>query len=296
MSSVKLCLLGALLALFLAFSSCASVPSLRVADSDLQRAASISEYRPSWRELWPGIAVNAALISMPRLSLRAVRVDLQHPDIDVLVGPAVFPAKGVFTSSFARQSGCVVAINANPFVEVSALEGRLNTTVGIAISEGRVIAPPESRLAALLFPYEGIPRVVQQKDLPALSVGQTQDEFRYAVGGFFVVLEEGLATGHPSRRYPRSAAAVSQDGRYLYLLTIDGRKPGLDMATEIETGELLAQLGAWNGLILDGGGSSTLVLRQEDGSITAFNTPMHRIIPGQERAVTVCLGIGVRGD
>jgi hypothetical protein len=92
-------------------------------------------------------------------------------------------------------------------------------------------------------------------------------------------------------RHPRSAAGLSEDGKTLYLLVIDGRRLSSVGATEEELAMILKQLGAWNGLNLDGGGSSVLALRFPDGKVRAVNTPIHNRIPGMQRGVATCLGL-----
>jgi len=64
-------------------------------------------------------------------------------------------------------------------------------------------------------------------------------------------------------------------------------------AAEEETAALLLSLGSWNGINFDGGGSSALALKYPDGKVRVVNTPVHKVIPGQERAVAGCLGIRI---
>jgi exopolysaccharide biosynthesis protein len=92
-------------------------------------------------------------------------------------------------------------------------------------------------------------------------------------------------------RHPRSAAGVSANGEYLYLLVVDGRRSGSIGSTEKETALLLRVLGSWDGINFDGGGSSALALRYPDGKVRVVNTPIHNMIPGTERAVAGCVGI-----
>jgi len=127
------------------------------------------------------------------------------------------------------------------------------------------------------------------------------DSVENAVGGFRIILREGglperLLSGNNASqseapRHPRSAAGLSADGSILYLLVIDGRRPGSAGATEAETGFVLKNLGAAWGLNFDGGGSTALALRFPDGRVRTANTPVHGGIPGRERAVAACLGI-----
>jgi len=65
------------------------------------------------------------------------------------------------------------------------------------------------------------------------------------------------------RRNPRTLAGVTDDGRLL-LVVVDGRQPEWSVgATFEESARLLQALGARDGLNLDGGGSSTMVIRGE---------------------------------
>jgi exopolysaccharide biosynthesis protein len=115
-----------------------------------------------------------------------------------------------------------------------------------------------------------------------------------AVSGFRLILKDGEPaerTLNLQPRHPRSAAGISANGRYLYLLVIDGRRLGSIGSTEKETALLLRFLGSWEGINFDGGGSSALVLRYPDGKVRAVNTPIHGGIHGLERAVAGCIGV-----
>lgn len=71
---------------------------------------------------------------------------------------------------------------------------------------------------------------------------------------------EGFAPGtHSNVRHPRSAIGRTGDGRVL-LVTVDGRQPGYSVGmTMHELSHLLRQMGAVDGLALDGGGSTQMV-------------------------------------
>lgn len=76
---------------------------------------------------------------------------------------------------------------------------------------------------------------------------------------------EGFAPAtHSNVRHPRSAVAVTGDGRVL-LVTVDGRQPGYSAGmTMHELSHFLRTLGVRDGLSLDGGGSSEFVI---DGTL-----------------------------
>ncbi|MDR0451331.1 MAG: phosphodiester glycosidase family protein [Treponema sp.] len=244
-------------------------------------------------------------IREPRLELWALRVDLKAPGLRIVVsGPEAsgeefreghIPSTTV--SRFTGQYKCLAGINANPFSPVSGKIGEDRIIDGIVVADGFVVARPNPAFDALVF-YEdaggGAVRaaIVNQGELAASLEG-----IRNAVGGFSTVLRDGeiverlLAPGAALPRHPRSAAGLSADGRYLYLLAVDGRRIGSVGATEAELALILRQLGAADGLNFDGGGSTSLALRYPDGKVRPVNTPIHKQIPGWERGVSACLGI-----
>jgi hypothetical protein len=280
--------------------SCASVSPLATPPEDFPlRAVAPEALTPRWETFAPGIGYFEGRIGKPRLQLWALRVDLNNPGLEFVVNgggeePGVVP--GTTVSGFVRDYGCVAGINANPFDRVGALPGEPLTVTGIAMTEGLLIAPPDSRYDALVFYHDGSASLTNQANLDDSALA----EISAAVGGFFIVLREGALAerllgqnGH-APRHPRSAAGLSPDGRILYLLAIDGRRPESVGATEAETALILQRLGAADGLNLDGGGSTALVLRRRAGKIRPINTPIHGMIPGKERVVAACLGIRMK--
>lgn len=61
-------------------------------------------------------------------------------------------------------------------------------------------------------------------------------------------------------REPRTAAGISKDSSYLYLVTLDGRNASVG-ATLAELADLLVRIGVYHGINLDGGGSTTILVR-----------------------------------
>ena len=84
------------------------------------------------------------------------------------------------------------------------------------------------------------------------------------------------------KRMPCSGAAVTPDGR-LFLIEVDGRQPEVSVGvTRREFAALMRAFGATEGLLLDGGGSSTLVVRRlGDALADVVNSPSD----GKERPV-----------
>jgi hypothetical protein len=88
-------------------------------------------------------------------------------------------------------------------------------------------------------------------------------------------------------RNPRSAVATNQDGSKVYFVTVDGRQSGYSEGMTLnEFAQYLVSVGAYNALNLDGGGSTTMAVRNP-GYIypTVVNSPSS----GYERSVSAIL-------
>ncbi|MCI0382998.1 phosphodiester glycosidase family protein [Streptomyces sp. CNQ085] len=89
---------------------------------------------------------------------------------------------------------------------------------------------------------------------------------RTAVGGRGVLVEDGEPRnwdGQPNNTAaPRTAVGFSRDGSTMHVLTVDGRQAASGGVTLTELAVMMDGLGAHNALNLDGGGSSTLIVRE----------------------------------
>ncbi|MDR3114562.1 MAG: phosphodiester glycosidase family protein [Treponema sp.] len=268
----------------------------------------LPQWQPFAPSLSPGIDYFEGTIQKPKLRFWALRVDVTEPALRIVVSAKEAPpgeaAEGTMDgsipstkiTSFVRRYDCLAGINANPFSPVSGKEGEDRTIVGLTVSQGIVVALPHPPFDGLVFYDDRKAAIVNQG---ALSEAQLQT-IRNGVGGFYAVLRGGAvlegAFTRGNARHPRSGVGVSADGGMLYLLVIDGRQLGSIGATEAEVGMILQKLGAADGLNLDGGGSTALALKFPDGKVRAVNTPIHKLIPGNERGVATCLGIALNRE
>jgi len=86
-----------------------------------------------------------------------------------------------------------------------------------------------------------------------------------SIGGGSILLQNGEIPNKFSLpvpgKHPRTALGIDKSGSTLLLLTVNGRTSSYRGTTESETASLLKELGAYNGINLDGGGSSELLVR-----------------------------------
>lgn len=96
-------------------------------------------------------------------------------------------------------------------------------------------------------------------------------------GSSHFILRDGevVISGNPDI-HPRTFMGISKDGKTVYSVAVDGRWEGSAGVTLDDEGRILKMLGAWHGLNLDGGGSTTMVVH---GDIK------NHVSGGAERAV-----------
>jgi len=85
--------------------------------------------------------------------------------------------------------------------------------------------------------------------------------------------EEKILRSFSADRHPRTAVGISRDQKRLYLVTVDGRQPAFSIGVSLfELAKYLQQLGCWEAMNFDGGGSTTMVVRGE-----VVNRPSDRL-------------------
>jgi hypothetical protein len=85
---------------------------------------------------------------------------------------------------------------------------------------------------------------------------------------------------------------LADDGWRAWLVVVDGRQEGYSLGVALhELAVLLRALGATEGINLDGGGTSALVVQGPDTQPLVLNRPIHRGEPGRERVSASHLGL-----
>lgn len=252
----------------------------------------------SWTSLFEGVEYLEVRLAKPRpLAVHALRVDLStagvQPVTDSDNGDRPEETDGLKTSTFLTQTGCQVAINGAPFWPGVKEEGQPQNVVGLVVMNGELVSPvdEDKPRAALVFRRDGKATI----ESPPITL----DEISSAVGGYGVVLRKDQVV-RPSRErddfidnlHPRTAVGVANSGRTLVLLVVDGRQPGYSEGVSLsELAKLLQRIGAQDGLNLDGGGTTTMVVADANGGFRLLNRPIDGGKPGKERISASHLGI-----
>ncbi len=113
-------------------------------------------------------------------------------------------------------------------------------------------------------------------------------------GGAMLVKDDKVLTtfSHnpvsPSTRAARTAIGTSKDGKTLIIAAVDGKSSSSIGMTQSELASYMHELGCANALNLDGGGSTTLVSREQG---TTGLSVQNRPSDGSQRGVGASLGI-----
>ena len=216
-----------------------------------------------------------ALLSPPGpVAVQALKLDPRKIKLEIRVAADRLPARETVPDIAARHQA-LAAVNAGFF---ALTDGR---PAGLLKVRGQLLgSTSRARGAVGLLERRGrtlllFDRVVVDRDgrayRPALgSPARDWARAADAVGGAGLLrlngrdltdwTEEKIAAGFDTTRHPRTMVGV--DGASIWLVTIDGRQPALSLGmTFTELQGLARRLGQRSALNLDGGGSTTMVVR-----------------------------------
>lgn len=267
------------------FAGCVSLARPELSAEQEAALYPLASYVPEffdWEEVCPGVSRFDFENSEIPLIYHAVKIDLtlagaagQDGALELVCGCRESASRREATAQFAARTQCAVAVNATPF----ARSGQL---AGIHKEAGEVLSQPVARYGAIAFKLAenaGVSRaghgesgelgeadareagICTARIFSSQADGELED-FDYAFGGFFVVLDKGqVRTEFIRRGDSRTGAGLSADGRTLYLLVVEGERPDQSRGLSYpQCGEVFRAMGCSDALELDGGSSSELCI------------------------------------
>lgn len=211
--------------------------------------------------------------------IHILRVDLDEPSVKVRFAASnPEAARKAPVPDFVGRAGAIAATNGG--YSGGGRGGRHSTNSGIFKIDGEVRPFQRGETdefhfvggAALGIDTEG---EWHFRNRPGKRWPADWPEVEHALAGAHRLIEKGAAHAsitrnatarerrHAARRHPRTAIGLRPD-RTAVLITVDGRHPGnAEGMTLVELAEFLIGLGCVQALNLDGGGSTTMWLRDE---------------------------------
>ena len=233
----------------------------------------------SWesaREVAPGVKKVEISRKKPRIQkIFILRVDMKTPGMKITINdkdadfgkpmpdcPEMnIVTKRQRTADFLmecrkNQMNMIVAANAAPWRPwKKPFNHKYAYPSGVMIKDGEVICDSGNHGAVFVVTRDG--RMFIENESIEIDTG----DIAVAVSGFHVMLKNGKKIEIKDNAFhPRMAYGISRNGRYLYLLAVDGRQKGYSMGMTVnELADILLEAGASEGINMDGGGSTTLV-------------------------------------
>ena len=199
------------------------------------------------------------------------------------------PRFGKATRAEVVTTQFVLADLSGPFVPNGQVTGRIARR---AVTESVPIPPNGAVLAANGVAAYAL-RNLQEGDSVCLRFGlqPTGEGIAQAVGGGPRLVRDGAVSieyklerfhdAFAANRHPRTGIGLT--GKQLFLVTVDGRQPGYSAGMTLrEFATLFVNLGCTDAMNLDGGGSTTMVIRGQ-----VVNSPSD----GRERKVANALAL-----
>jgi hypothetical protein len=256
---------------------------------------------PMKEKLYNGITYRRIVHVIPRpMVIHVLTVDTKAADVSFMVTPpdtdSDQPLKARTTSQFLEEFNVQIAVNGDGFspwwsnspADYYPHVGDPITPLGFSASNGNVYWKGEN------IEDVGVEPTLYMSRKNALSFNNRPGNVYNAISGDRMLVEKGdIVEGLDDEELdPRTAIGINRNGRYLYVVVVDGRQPFYSNgATFQELAEIFKAQGAYFAMAMDGGGSSTLVVEGKDGSPKIMNSPIDNYIPGRERPVGNHLGI-----
>ena len=258
---------------------------------------------PVKQKLYEGVTYRSVVQWIPRPMIAHVLViDTKTKGIEFLVTPpdsdGENPLRARTTSQFLDEFGVQIAVNGDGFspwwsrspADYYPHAGDPVTPLGFAASQGKVYSSGVET-------NPGVKPTLYISRRNALAFNNRPNNVYSAISGGRMLLLKGEAVPDLENQTlePQTAIGINRNGRYLYIVVVDGRQPlysnGITFA---KLAELLLKQGAYVAMSLDGGGSSTMVIEGKNGEPVILNSPIDNYIPGRERPVGNHLGIYIK--
>lgn len=162
----------------------------------------------------------------------------------------------------------VLTLDKSEFLPNQTVTARAGAEVkpGSTIATGTLVLARDARSQKLATPK-------RNSRLKILArVPEVDDVITYCIGGAPRILRDGRVSvetevektgaAFASDRHPRTAVGVSADRKTLFLVTVDGRQPLISIGETLdELAHYMLKLGCADAMNMDGGGSTTMVVR-----------------------------------
>jgi len=140
---------------------------------------------------------------------------------------------------------------------------------GLLIDEGLYYNPPNAAFVEFIYYKSGITEIINMVEYDKRILSDLQANTNWAIGTSYSLIQKGKINlenadkfSHSKNREPRTMLGQKFDHSFI-LVVADGRKTNTKGLTAQQQAEVMLELGCYNAVNLDGGGSSTMVYKNQ---------------------------------
>ena len=221
----------------------------------------------------------------PKATFFCAVVDLTYPGLEPKITPEYTEWK-TLTSDFAKENGCILAINGEAGDGIFQNSG-YGEWVGNWVAGGKPITMLDTdKRPFLSFDKNNKARYSPEKEV----ITEHTEDIHNAIWGRWDLIVNGKAPEFDNTRiYAQCIMGIDEAGEKLYLLIVDGKNEAHSKGLNFEEcTKLLLQMGCYNAMACDQGGSVCMYVEPMKGII---NRPADN--DGEERVVYTHFGIKV---
>ena len=183
------------------------------------------------------------------------------------------------TMSFAKRNNTNLAINANFFSYKSSFLDKFYKPLGLYISKGKLLSMPRNNCAMLIFEKDNHPIILSSP----LQKDEILNKAIDGIAGFNQVLKDGniIIKGKSQKIDSRTLIGVDNEEKTLFVLFVEGETKEKSIgSTLIFSANIMKEIGAKDAIELDGGGSSSLILKigeRQHQLVPSYKVPLRKV-------------------
>lgn len=158
--------------------------------------------------------------------------------------------ENTYISEFSKINNATIAINGGPYNLYPP------KPIGIAVQNGQLLSEPTEKYSAFTIDFKNVPEIFQNQ----FDINPTH--MKVALGGFFTILKNGKNYGSfIDNKDSRTVIGISKEKDLIFLLVVEGEKHSKSNGLSYkECADLLLAINVENALQMDGGGSTSLYI------------------------------------
>ena len=213
---------------------------------------------------------------LPANVAHLVRLSLASPELRLVISPE--NKKGSTPSDLALADSSIVSLNGSFF------DDRMRA-LGLVVSRSLKWKGSRDTAGYYVFGCINAQTCSIETDSGFITAGGARAPFETAISGRPILVRNGTArtTAEDAqcpqfcdKRHPRAAIALDRSRKEIILALAEGRQATAQGYTLAEFGAFLAQVGAYDAVNLDGGGSATLIINGKRVSGRPFGEKTER--------------------